>query len=284
MVIPARLLAWAERLDEATPHRLYPAGIHDKPVGVEAIIREMREAAGEDAREGLWTRCLMPFHALHPTEVCDKPLTEWPDRSWRCEDRHYNAPDSLRRESLGRLVREVWVVWAKDQDNPKPHHLMPWDELSDSDREVDRRIGETLAGIRDWRVGQRSPVEAPCEPALAPALTFEEARDAEAARLRTRSPAPAEPELWGVWCVRNGLPGFWRLSGDLQKRIEVPEAQARLVARLANDPHENTHARDGWRYEARPIPRTQPSPLPTEAGHYELTPSGEWRAVERSGR
>jgi hypothetical protein len=126
------------------------------------------------------------------------------------------------------------------------------------------------------------------------------------------SSVATSPELWGVWCVRNGLPGFWRLSGDLQKRIEVPEAQARLVARLANDPHENTHARDGWRYEARPIPRgkdreatraafraqaekagpspvsmlaveANPSTLPTEAGHYGLTPSGEWRKVERSG-
>jgi hypothetical protein len=47
----AQLRAWAERLDEATPHRLYPAGIHDKPVGVEAIIRELREAGGEDAND-----------------------------------------------------------------------------------------------------------------------------------------------------------------------------------------------------------------------------------------
>jgi hypothetical protein len=37
---------------------------------------------------------------------------------------------------------------------------------------------------------------------------------------------------------------------------------------------------EGWTYEAREI--REPAPLPTEAGHYELTPSGEWRKVERS--
>jgi hypothetical protein len=51
----------------------------------------------------------------------------------------------IEREALGRLVREVWIEWAREQPNPKPSWLVPWDELSERDREVDRRIGERLA-------------------------------------------------------------------------------------------------------------------------------------------
>ena len=109
--------------------------------------------------EELWTRCLDNTTGQGDGNMiwprCDKPLVKWADWSWRCEDGHFNPQSELRREFLGRLVREVWVVWAHDQDNPKPHHLLPWDQITESDREVDRRIGETLLGIRDWRIGQR---------------------------------------------------------------------------------------------------------------------------------
>lgn len=52
---------------------------------------------------------------------------------------------SANRERLGRLVREVWIEWAKEQPAPKPSWLVPWEGLSEPDREVDRRIGERLA-------------------------------------------------------------------------------------------------------------------------------------------
>lgn len=52
---------------------------------------------------------------------------------------------SFDREDLGIRVREVWVAWAKTQPNPKPSWLLPWEELSEPDREVDRQIGETIA-------------------------------------------------------------------------------------------------------------------------------------------
>lgn len=48
------------------------------------------------------------------------------------------------RDHLGKLVREVWVRWAKEQTNPKPSWLVSWEELQEADREVDRRIGERL--------------------------------------------------------------------------------------------------------------------------------------------
>lgn len=52
--------------------------------------------------------------------------------------------DGELREQLGRRVREVWITWAKEQPNPKASWLKAWEELSEADREVDRRIGETI--------------------------------------------------------------------------------------------------------------------------------------------
>lgn len=48
------------------------------------------------------------------------------------------------REFLGQIVRMVWIEWAKEQPHPKSSWLAPWTELSEPDREVDRRIGERL--------------------------------------------------------------------------------------------------------------------------------------------
>ena len=54
----------------------------------------------------------------------------------------YRVPSD--RESLGQMVRRIWTRWAREQDDPKPSWLTPWDDLSEPDREVDRRIGEAL--------------------------------------------------------------------------------------------------------------------------------------------
>ncbi len=48
------------------------------------------------------------------------------------------------RDKLGRRVREVWILWAKGQPNPKPSWLVPYDELSEPDKEADRCIGCAL--------------------------------------------------------------------------------------------------------------------------------------------
>lgn len=48
------------------------------------------------------------------------------------------------RELLGRLVRQIWVEWASEQDDPKPSWLLPWEDLDDGQREVDMRIGAKL--------------------------------------------------------------------------------------------------------------------------------------------
>lgn len=51
-----------------------------------------------------------------------------------------------RVEAKARRVREVWVEWAIEQPAPKPSWLVPYDELSEADKEADRRIGTTLWG------------------------------------------------------------------------------------------------------------------------------------------
>jgi hypothetical protein len=54
---------------------------------------------------------------------------------------------TLDREHLGRIVRAEWMAWAQEQPTPKPSWLVPWSELPEADREVDRRIGERVAAF-----------------------------------------------------------------------------------------------------------------------------------------
>lgn len=48
------------------------------------------------------------------------------------------------REDLGRLVRDIWIEWAQQQPSPKPSWLVPWENLTSSDKEVDMCIGKAL--------------------------------------------------------------------------------------------------------------------------------------------
>lgn len=56
------------------------------------------------------------------------------------------------RDHLGMLVRDTWITWARLQPDPKPSWLLPWEELTEPDREVDRLIGVRLylAGLGQW--------------------------------------------------------------------------------------------------------------------------------------
>jgi hypothetical protein len=56
------------------------------------------------------------------------------------------SSEVILRERLGMRVREVWIHWAKEQPNPKPSWLVPWEALSEPDKEVDRRIGTAIWG------------------------------------------------------------------------------------------------------------------------------------------
>lgn len=51
------------------------------------------------------------------------------------------------RERLGKIVRSTWIAWAATQPDVAKHPtwLLPWDEIDERDREVDRAIGEAVA-------------------------------------------------------------------------------------------------------------------------------------------
>ena len=50
----------------------------------------------------------------------------------------------MDRETAGRLVRETWVACASEDPTSPAHHLTGWDDLDERNKEIDRRIGETL--------------------------------------------------------------------------------------------------------------------------------------------
>lgn len=49
------------------------------------------------------------------------------------------------REELGKAVRLAWVAYCQETGDTKPSHLAPWEELSEWDKEADRRIGAVVA-------------------------------------------------------------------------------------------------------------------------------------------
>lgn len=51
------------------------------------------------------------------------------------------------REILGQHVRKVWIMWAKNQPDPKASWLVPWRDMKEEDKEVDRQIGEEIARL-----------------------------------------------------------------------------------------------------------------------------------------
>jgi hypothetical protein len=81
-------------------------------------------------------------------------------------------PPMTNRDYGGRLVREAWVRWALTQPDPKPSWLVPYEELSEPDKEADRQIAEAL-----WSV--RAPPPVPEDVRLVERLTRErdEARE-----------------------------------------------------------------------------------------------------------
>lgn len=56
-----------------------------------------------------------------------------------------SRPLPFDREILGRFVREAWVRWAHQQPHPKDSWLVPYDLMSEPNKEADRQIGEAIA-------------------------------------------------------------------------------------------------------------------------------------------
>ena len=61
------------------------------------------------------------------------------------------------RERGGRVVREAWIKWARTQPNPKPSWLVPWEGLSEPDKEADRQIWEAV--VQHDRITRRKTHE-----------------------------------------------------------------------------------------------------------------------------
>lgn len=57
--------------------------------------------------------------------------------------------DLKLRDYLGQVVRAAWIAWAANQPDPKPTWLDPWNTLSESIREVDQFIGETIFNLAE---------------------------------------------------------------------------------------------------------------------------------------
>jgi len=85
--------------------------------------------------------------------------------------------DKTLRERLGRQVRSVWVEYCKRVGDTKPSHRLPWEELSETDKEVDRCIGSALylEGIHASKIGaalagldglERVPLPFPLHPLI----------------------------------------------------------------------------------------------------------------------
>jgi hypothetical protein len=101
------------------------------------------------------------------------------------------APPEWKREALGRLVRETWVAWAREQPDPKPSWLTGWDELDEGQREVDCRIGEAVAAA------ERERAQAALLPAANTGLPDLAGRIADV----------TPPALKADWSWRNGTHG-----------------------------------------------------------------------------
>lgn len=64
------------------------------------------------------------------------------------EDQDLDMPQP-RRELLGRVVRDAWIKWARENKKDKPSWLVPWEELDEEYKEADRQIA--MAVVR-WLI------------------------------------------------------------------------------------------------------------------------------------
>jgi hypothetical protein len=94
----------------------------------------------------------------------------------------------MNRDDLGRVVRRVWVHWAARQPAPKASWLVGWEQLSEPEREVDRRIGQTVwaLAIEDYQARVRRVLEEERARARQP-LTVPARQTAQRDRSRARA-------------------------------------------------------------------------------------------------
>jgi hypothetical protein len=101
----------------------------------------LRDSYRQDPPEQHWKN---PALDNQGKEFCGHCGDDWPCQAVQ-RPRRVTGGQLLRREDLGRIVRETWVAWAREQPDPKPSWLTDWDDLDAGQREVDMRIGEAVA-------------------------------------------------------------------------------------------------------------------------------------------
>lgn len=84
--------------------------------------------------------------SMHQCPICGAEYFDTADYPY-CGGFDFCTQVGKNRIELGQLVRDVWVKWAKDQLNPKPSWLIPWEELDQGQRQVDCEIGEAIARV-----------------------------------------------------------------------------------------------------------------------------------------
>jgi hypothetical protein len=133
-------------------------------------------------------------------------------------------------EAMGRLVRKVWIEWAREQPNPKPSWLVEWEGLSEPDKEVDCRIGEAVANAE---------------------------RTAIIEWLRTRARLSLTEARYGVETIGTvGSRDTWEATGEKAAAVLVPRdaGDAEVLRRMASEYREHWSAPglraylDGVRY------------------------------------
>lgn len=65
----------------------------------------------------------------------------------------------MTRDELGKIVRDAWIEWAKQQPNPKTSWLVPYEELEEPDKEADRMIAEAVLAAMEPRWSREWPKE-----------------------------------------------------------------------------------------------------------------------------
>jgi len=106
--------------------------------------------------------------------------------------------ESRTDEHLGREVRRIWEKWAKEQFFQKISWTVPWDELSEPEREVDRRIGSWL-----WRLGYRAG-------AYDKMISYQKSAPSQSG-WRPIESAPEYEEVWvgGAYKLQHDSPRSW---------------------------------------------------------------------------
>jgi hypothetical protein len=158
------------------------------------------------------------------------------------------------REQLGRHVREEWIDWASEQPSTKPSWLVPWEELSEPDREVDRRIGEALynRGLAakhaeiEWLTGDGNALRAEFDEAADLARTYAgdlaeaRAQVAELTRERDQLLASLDEEL--TWLKQAQNPDRAEMARaigfeDAVQTVRQVFEAGRPPAQEAGEPH-----------------------------------------------